>query len=569
MKRFGLIIAALALVLGMSQCKKPNMPEYTGTGDRIIQNVTLNATYSNDGSKSSLLSLTKELKLKWDAGDKIYVYDGTSLCGTLEIDPSGIGQQSAKFNGTIEPLAGSQLRFYHFNGVPEATVPGFGSNETPLVRDYETQNAKNIEDIIPNFVLVSAATPISGDGSYSVSLGLPFAVVRVKFENMGSGNITVSGMSSTGFSIDKTGALTMNEKSSVTLTEPGTDDFFTVFMPKTNTEYTFTSATASAKTANPWTLDPNYYYSKKDAEGNPTGNAVIISPDRLHGVFTVGPNPGDKVIFSRGNVQYQASTQTWRFAENQYDAIRGGNKNISSSWDGWIDLFGWGTTGYKDRRYKNYAKWYETNFYPYSTPKNEATGAAANRNLYGYGPDYYDATVFGLTLNDSSDWGIHFNTQTENENNTGWRTLSRDEWVYLLETRGSEPDYYRLAKVKINDVRGLLVFPDNFTWTEDMGVAPVDNLNKGGADFDKYSYDLTQFGKIQEAGVVFLPITGNRSVKTMYNTTDFGYYWSSTQVNGENAFILRFAQGDAENYNPQRQNPRFGGYGVRLVRNVQ
>jgi uncharacterized repeat protein (TIGR02543 family) len=49
------------------------------------------------------------------------------------------------------------------------------------------------------------------------------------------------------------------------------------------------------------------------------------------------------VRFSRGNLQYQASTNTWRFAENQYDTIGADNTNISATNTGWIDLFGWGT----------------------------------------------------------------------------------------------------------------------------------------------------------------------------------------------------------------------------------
>ena len=46
----------------------------------------------------------------------------------------------------------------------------------------------------------------------------------------------------------------------------------------------------------------------------------------LPGLFSVSDNK--KVSFSKGNLQYQASTNTWRFAEQQY--LYG-------------DLFGWGT----------------------------------------------------------------------------------------------------------------------------------------------------------------------------------------------------------------------------------
>ncbi|MBQ3717519.1 MAG: hypothetical protein II901_03965 [Paludibacteraceae bacterium] len=66
------------------------------------------------------------------------------------------------------------------------------------------------------------------------------------------------------------------------------------------------------------------------------------SEGALNGTFTVDAN-GRQVRFSRGNLQYQASTNIWRFADKQYDFIGLDNENMSASYDGWIDLFGWGT----------------------------------------------------------------------------------------------------------------------------------------------------------------------------------------------------------------------------------
>lgn len=72
--------------------------------------------------------------------------------------------------------------------------------------------------------------------------------------------------------------------------------------------------------------------------------------------ISVGLN--HQVYFSPGNLQFNAvqgthkcadgKTQqgTWRFAENQYDEIGGDNRNLSATYDGYIDLFGWGTSGY-------------------------------------------------------------------------------------------------------------------------------------------------------------------------------------------------------------------------------
>ena len=63
--------------------------------------------------------------------------------------------------------------------------------------------------------------------------------------------------------------------------------------------------------------------------------------------FTVGQ--GRRVVFSQGNLQYQASTKSWRFAAQQYSVIGQDNRNISSTNSGWIDLFG-GEGTYKNRK---------------------------------------------------------------------------------------------------------------------------------------------------------------------------------------------------------------------------
>ena len=58
----------------------------------------------------------------------------------------------------------------------------------------------------------------------------------------------------------------------------------------------------------------------------------------LNGVFSLSDTT--IALFSQGNLQYQATTNTWRFAENQWDIVGYANMNVSSTYDGWIDLFG-------------------------------------------------------------------------------------------------------------------------------------------------------------------------------------------------------------------------------------
>ena len=64
--------------------------------------------------------------------------------------------------------------------------------------------------------------------------------------------------------------------------------------------------------------------------------------------FSVAANK--KVVFAPGNLQYQASSGNWRFAEQQYlyigNAAGNTNSGSRSTQSNWIDLFGWGTSGW-------------------------------------------------------------------------------------------------------------------------------------------------------------------------------------------------------------------------------
>ena len=74
----------------------------------------------------------------------------------------------------------------------------------------------------------------------------------------------------------------------------------------------------------------------------PSKNDMPLPEGALPGLFSVGE--GKQVYFSKGNLQYRATTGTWRFAEHQYDIVGKDNNKISETYDGWIDLFGWATT---------------------------------------------------------------------------------------------------------------------------------------------------------------------------------------------------------------------------------
>jgi len=256
--------------------------------------------------------------------------------------------------------------------------------------------------------------------------------------------------------------------------------------------------------------------------------------------FTVAE--GRTVKFSKGNLQYNAAQNKWRFAENQYDYIGDDNSNISETYNGWIDLFGWGTSGWNSGA-NEYQPWAtsQTNsdYYPGGSYENNLTGDYAN-----------------------ADWGV-YNAISNGGNQAGmWRTMTNDEWDYLLNTRTASTvsgiENARYAKATVGGVSGLIILPDSFTMP--AGVGELVNINTESAPFTGNTYTTGQWIVLETSGAVFLPAAGWRA--TGVNSVGaFGFYWSSSYVNESNTYIMGF--GDDGLYVSTAN--RYAGYSVRLV----
>lgn len=262
----------------------------------------------------------------------------------------------------------------------------------------------------------------------------------------------------------------------------------------------------------------------------------------LNGVFTISAS-GGKVQFSQGNLQYQASTNTWRFATNQYDYIGNdaGNTSPSSTQMAWIDYFNWGTSGYNHG-----ANCYQ----PWST-------STTRSDYYAYGSsskNLYDAKD-NNSMRGKADWGYNAISNGGNTENSGWRVLTKDEWAYLINTRS---ETYRYAKGKIHGTNGLMLFPDGFTLPTGVSIS---NVNTTDASYTSYSDG--DWTALEAAGVVFLPATGMRNGTSVSETGSVGNYWSSTCMNADRVYNIRF---DGSSLNLVNDGDRQNGFPVRLVK---
>lgn len=236
-----------------------------------------------------------------------------------------------------------------------------------------------------------------------------------------------------------------------------------------------------------------------------TAQAVEV----VNGLFTVNSS-GRTVLFSKGNLQYDTNNGGWRFADHQYDRFGTDQSNNHR------DLFGWGT----------------------GDDPNKTSTSVSDYSTY-------------------SEWGN--NTIYNNEPGLSWRTLTKDEWVYLFNTR-STTSGHRYAKAMVNNVGGVILLPDN--WND--ATYSLSNYNNSSDHFsNKISAD--NWNTLEQAGCVFLPLTGKRDgTTTQSNSVDaYGYYWSSTKSGNDGAYRVRIYQSDIT---PQEWSKRFYGVAVRLVR---
>ncbi len=225
-----------------------------------------------------------------------------------------------------------------------------------------------------------------------------------------------------------------------------------------------------------------------------------------------------QVYFSSGNLQYHCKNKEWRFAQLQYDYIREeDNLNISDDYDGYIDLFGWGTGG-------------------------NPTLASTNNDDY--------ATF--------SDWGAMIDGDV-------WHTLTVDEWGYLFDCRENASEKYGVAEVA--GVCGLILLPDG--WSLPDGLS----FNSGMADktgwiyFSKNNYSAADWRKMESSGAVFLPAANFRYGKEP-NPWGGNLYWSSTAEGTDEARCLRF-DSSFLTWGQYYSMSRCIGCAVRLVRYLQ
>lgn len=545
-----LLLAALILV-GMTNCRK-NLDTITSVPSNGVY-ITLNV--DGDGSRV-IVNPTGHTSpsyatVTWEDGDILYVGNNGAYCGYLKYD-------GTKFGGTITPTSGDDGDYLHFYFMGNK-----GAKSEPT--------SVNITDQTSKYPVISYGHSTSlynsGTTEYDAKLFNKCAIRKFNTTDIDKA-ITITGMNNTvtvnfaannGATTGEPYSFSKSGDGEIKLHAESSDKRWAILLPQSEV----TTATAYApgySTTSTFTVPEvvaNGYYD--------TPVAVMLTPGSTKGAFTINAS-GDQVFFAPGNLQYQASTNTWRFAENQWDYVGNDNSNISSTYSGWIDLFGWGTSGIDD--YTPIATCYQ----PWSTSKNND-----DYNVYG------DNTLQGKNLYDESgkaDWGYAASVVALDDY-TSWRTLKDgttagidDEWKYIFYTRsgktvnGTSNARFTLAtinKTTLSDatgVKGVILFPDSY-------AGPISNnsdISFGTINaYSAWTTKCTTTGweTLEAAGCVFLPAAGYRQGTSVYEVESYGVYWSSSKGGGAVANLILFTSSSV-GYSVTTN--RYTGAPVRLVR---
>jgi len=280
--------------------------------------------------------------------------------------------------------------------------------------------------------------------------------------------------------------------------------------------------------------------SGKTYAANNGYNVTWKMAEVISGKFSVSSTK--QVYFSKGNLQATTSdnggTWTWHFGPNQYARV-GTGANVYINGDGTvtndgngknIDLFGW------------------------STSKTHL-GISNNTNNNNYSGDFVD-------------WGSA--TEVTNCIGTGWRTLTSNEWRYLMVTRSGN----RFALASIGTRGGIILLPDDWN----TSYYSLNNINDASKSFDTNVITAANWtDKLEAHGAVFLPVTGQRNSGTTVNGADEQlHYWSATLTSGTttSANHLRWMPNTTtpagnRGLAPDAGAGRCNGFSVRLVRDVK
>ena len=521
MKKLSTIIIAMALVLGLGQCKKQETPATTDPEDGLVY-ITVNV--GDNGAKHEVYPNTGAYV--FENNDVLYVGNNGHYIGTLTYNDGA-------FSGSItSPSTEDYLHFYFLGGLTPSAAPTAGST-TDFTVSIADQSSK-----LPILSYGQSTQKYTdANATYSTILRNKCGLVKFVPATPTPKTVTVGGMKTTATIDFATGGITSTGTTGgIKLYSESDAAKWAVLLQQDAVDDATVTISGFAASASVPTITNNYYNSS----GVGITMTVASPTGAINGLFAVGDNgAGDtiKVYFSKGNLQYIGSAETpyWKFADNQWDYLGTTTGQNSTSVNVDRDLFCWGTSGY------DHGAAY---FQPWAT-----YNGGTNYSAYGGSYNLYDQTG-------QADWGYNAIQNGGDQENSGWLTPRNEHWTYLFQTRTNAASKWGYGNV--NGVNGMILLPDEWTLpgglTFTSGSSSWANVNN--------SYDSTEWAQMEANGAVFLPAAGNRYETSVGGLETNGIYWSSSRNGSWQAYDLYFYD---NTLSQPSHHTREHGLSVRLV----
>lgn len=523
------LLLASAMLLTFTQCKKKEIASVSNNGVHI----TLNAGYDN--MKTSFDPATGAFTWTGTVGSPEYINVGGSISGYLGQLESTQSGSTATFSGTITPSEGETLYFFYL---------GKGNHASATSVDFSNQDG-TLANVTNYHIAISNGIVYNGQTSFSATLNMKMAIAYFDvngFKNASDVAETVylhgDEVYSTATIDYRNGTIAGSTKGNINLGTANSGKYVAL-IPSVSTETTLKFDSDSKTGAMTFLrgIQTGKYYAN-------SGAALIVAANNpmdegaLPGLYSVSATK--KVRFSKGNLQYIGSagngdeTNTgayWKFADNQWSTFGwNGQQKGGETID--RDMFPYGTSGYPHG-----ATWYQPWSYSGTTADYYAYGSPSN--------SLEDQTG-------QADWGYNVITNGGNHENSGWRTLTIDEWRYLFE-------YCTYGMATVNNNHGIIIISNGSS----------SNINTNHDNWTNNVFDETtspKWSELEMIGAVFFPAAGYRRMGSINYSSERGCYWSSSSNGNSYAYILYF-EGQIIDFS--RAHTRDCGTSVRLVREVK
>ena len=592
----GLFAVALGAVVAFSSCTKEEFDGHAlnHIGKPKPISVTASLPQTAELNKTTINS---DGYVHWESTDEIIV--NNSVIGGISINPTD--PTRATFEGMAGAMDETGYWGIFPTSIASRTASDYQKTSVKVELPGIQSNAAN-SGSIPNYMVAYKETsgtdvdlefknlccilkiPVKKKGGPDKEKNT-LSYIEVSSTNSIAGEATVNwnnGSPNMNFGSNGKSRVKLDCGSGVELND--TPDTFTIMLPAGTQTFTVKFYDAMNKFMQK-TITSVFVRSHIYRMSEVTLNAEEKDP-YLPGLYSVSPTLQVRIAY--GNLQWSATgggttvtthqtldgtaPGTFRIAEHQWDYV--------------------GTNGDKNKTYGNVPGSKNDSIYPFywrdktvyvGDPKNNVLLQPYNGwiDLFNYGtsgyngvwPDSMGVAMAGSISGTSYDWGV-YNAISNAGNMPGmWRTLTSAEWSYMMNL-GNSTDINVgrqgscFAKANVEGVSGFVIFPDNYDSlpgkilaTEGLAAINTNGANYPGKRIPKKTWD-----KMEAMGVMFLPICGKRtsynfSVKTEtkqgVTTTKvekreikvesiadstgnaYGWYWTSTGTSENKGGVVK------------------------------